>query len=338
MRKLRNTLYITEEGVEISPSVEAMDITNGTDHSKIHIPYHMLESICVFGNAHFEDAVLSKCMEYGISIFILTKDGRYRYSIQGPIRGNVLLRKKQYLMSDSIERLPIAIEMIKAKIRNSYILLQRFCRNHPGMEIQEAMKQLINIIDSISANDSMEEIRGKEGIAAKIYFGVFDRMILSEDNDMRFRIRTRRPPQDRCNALLSFTYTLLTSECIHALECAGLDPYVGFIHTDRMGKPSLALDLVEEMRPMLADRFVLRTINLGIITSDMFYENEEGIFLDSTGKAALFKEWVKMKRKEIQFQDSNKRICKGLVPYIQANRLSSVLRGDESYYKTFEWR
>ena len=337
MQQLLKTLYITEE-MQIKPSVEAMEIIRTNNERKIRIPYHMIESMCIFGKTNIEDAVLSKCMQYGIGIYVLTQNGKFRYSIQGPTRGNVLLRKRQYLLSESCERLKIATEIIRAKIKNGYMVLQRFQRNHPEINFTDTIQKLKKVLEGVSLCTTVDELRGKEGEAARIYFSVFDQMILVRNPEMRFRARSKRPPEDRCNALLSFVYTLLTTECIHALECKGMDPYVGFIHGDRPGKPSLALDLMEELRPMIADRFVIKLINRKIISLDMFEERGDGVYLNSEGKTIVLREWAQMKNKEIIYFEKDEKIPRGLVPYVQASVLSSVLRGEKEAYKAYDWR
>lgn len=288
MTQLRNTLYITEQDVSLYLEGQSLRVAYA-DGRGDRIPLLPIENIVCFSYGTATPALLTECARRGIGVSFLSQSGRLRYRIAGPVEGNVLLRKRQYLLSEEkTERLSLASQMVRGKIENAVGLLARFRRNHPealNMKREQAERFMISCADAVSEVQSDERPRGIEGNAAKRYFQVFDTMLLNDDDALRFHGRSRRPPKDCCNALLSFAYTLLSADCIQALTCAGLDPYAGFFHRDRPGKPSLALDMMEELRPLLADRLVLRMINLRIVTSEMFERTRDGgTYINREGK------------------------------------------------------
>lgn len=342
MMQLHHTLYITEPDVTLDFEKQALRITHADGHSD-HIPLHPLENIVSFSRGEASSSLLTACAQRGIGVSFLTRSGRLRYQIAGPVRGNVLLRKQQYLLSEGEkERLSLAASMIRGKIENAAWILARFRHNHPDLENEEresAERFLKDCADSLTDNQTDNQLRGIEGSAAKAYYRVFDSMLLTEDTMLHFYGRNRRPPKDPCNALLSFTYTLLATDCIQALESAGLDPYVGFFHGDRPGKPSLALDIMDELRPLLAERLVLRLINLNMMTSDMFEGKEdEGVYLNQDGRKIVLQEWNRMKRKEVFVPEFAKNIPQGLFPHFQAQQLARYLRKERSSYKPIRGR
>lgn len=342
MMQLHHTLYITEPDVTLAYEKQALRITHTDGHSD-HIPLHPLENIVSFSRGEASSALLTACAQRGIGVSFLTRSGQLRYQIAGPVRGNVLLRKQQYLLSEgATERLSLAASMIRGKIENAAWILARFRRNHPDLENEEresAERFLKSSADNIAEIQTDNQLRGIEGSAAKVYYQVFDSMLLTEDPAFHFYGRNRRPPKDPCNALLSFTYALLTTDCIQALASAGLDPYVGFFHGDRPGKPSLALDIMEELRPLLAERLVLRLINLQIMTSDMFESKEDGgVFLSQGGCKIVLQEWNRMKQKEVFVPEFTEKIPQGLFPHLQAQQLAQYLRKERSSYKPIRGR
>lgn len=338
MKKLMNTLYLVNDDVTVNNTATALDVFDNTTREKTHIPLHMIEKVMVYGNAEISRSTLSKLVECGIGVYYLKQDGQLRYMVNGLTRGNVLLRKKQYLKSAEESCWQLPKEMIKAKLKNECFVLHRFNRNHESEEIKQAVEKVYGLLGRIDESKSLEELRGYEGAAARQYFNVFGNMILSDESLMQFSGRTRRPPRNRSNSMLSYAYTLLMTDCLHALECTGLDPYVGFIHGDRPGKPSLALDIMEELRPVIADRFVLRLINLKIISVDEFqYGQEMGVYLTPKGKKIFLQEWQQYKEQEVEIPELGK-IAKGQIPFLQAQKVSAILRGEESHYKPLLWR
>lgn len=304
MRKLLDTLFLTRDDIKVTYKRNALELVSDERMEPVHIPFIAIEKIVVIGKAIIDDTAIVKCIENGISIYYLNKLFKFKYRIMGDTTGNVEVRKKQYLISEADNCLEIAKKIITYKIINSINNISRFVRNHHNLEdsLKINVVNLKNILSKIETASSKEELMGLEGRAARLYFDGFGDMVLSSDEKMAFNGRTKRPPLDRCNALLSYAYTMLSIDYITACECYSLDPYVGFLHSDRSGKPSLALDLMEEMRPAIVDRFVLKLINTNIISSDMFDISENGVYLNSSGKRIFFDEWNKYKKKKIMLE------------------------------------
>lgn len=343
MKKLLNTLYITNSDYYLS--LEGETVTVLSDKKKIgKIPLHNLESIIACGYMGASPALMGKCAQEGISIIFLSRNGKFLARIVGEQYGNVILRKTQYRVSECEEEsLKLAKCFIMSKLYNSRWILERAIRDHKLRVDTEALKRasltLKNSLNSSYECKSMDSLRGIEGEAASIYFGVFNELILQQEEDFNFELRSRRPPLDRVNALLSFAYVLLTSMCTSALESVGLDPYVGFMHTIRPGRKSLALDLVEELRSVFADRFVITLINKKIILSKNFIEQEDGaVLLNDEGKKIFFKYWQQKKLEVIEHPYLKEKVEWGMVPYVQALLLSRYLRGDLDSYPAFFWK
>lgn len=343
MKKLLNTLYITNPDYYLS--LEGETVTVLSDKKKIgKIPLHNLESIITCGYMGASPALMGKCAQEGISIIFLSRNGKFLARIVGEQYGNVILRKTQYRVSECEEEsLKLAKCFIMSKLYNSRWILERAIRDHKLRVDTEALKRasltLKNSLNSSYECKSMDSLRGIEGEAASIYFGVFNELILQQEEDFSFELRSRRPPLDRVNALLSFAYVLLTSMCTSALESVGLDPYVGFMHTIRPGRKSLALDLVEELRSVFADRFVITLINKKIILSKNFIEQEDGaVLLNDEGKKIFFKYWQQKKLEVIEHPYLKEKVEWGMVPYVQALLLSRYLRGDLDSYPAFFWK
>lgn len=343
MKKLLNTLYITNSDYYLS--LEGETVTVLSDKKKIgKIPLHNLESIITCGYMGASPALMGKCAQEGISIIFLSRNGKFLARIVGEQYGNVILRKTQYRVSECEEEsLKLAKCFIMSKLYNSRWILERAIRDHKLRVDTEALKRasltLKNSLNSSYECKSMDSLRGIEGEAASIYFGVFNELILQQEEDFNFELRSRRPPLDRVNALLSFAYVLLTSMCTSALESVGLDPYVGFMHTIRPGRKSLALDLVEELRSVFADRFVITLINKKIILSKNFIEQEDGaVLLNDEGKKIFFKYWQQKKLEVIEHPYLKEKVEWGMVPYVQALLLSRYLRGDLDSYPAFFWK
>lgn len=343
MKKLLNTLYITNSDYYLS--LEGETVTVLSDKKKIgKIPLHNLESIITCGYMGASPALMGKCAQEGISIIFLSRNGKFLARIVGEQYGNVILRKTQYRVSECEEEsLKLAKCFIMSKLYNSRWILERAIRDHKLRVDTEALKRasltLKNSLNSSYECKSMDSLRGIEGEAASIYFGVFNELILQQEEDFSFELRSRRPPLDRVNALLSFAYVLLTSMCTSVLESVGLDPYVGFMHTIRPGRKSLALDLVEELRSVFADRFVITLINKKIILSKNFIEQEDGaVLLNDEGKKIFFKYWQQKKLEVIEHPYLKEKVEWGMVPYVQALLLSRYLRGDLDSYPAFFWK
>lgn len=343
MKKLLNTLYITNPDYYLS--LEGETVTVLSDKKKIgKIPLHNLESIITCGYMGASPALMGKCAQEGISIIFLSRNGKFLARIVGEQYGNVILRKTQYRVSECKEEsLKLAKCFIMSKLYNCRWILERAIRDHKLRVDTETLKSasliLKNSLNSSYECKSMDSLRGIEGEAASIYFGVFNELILQQEEDFSFEFRSRRPPLDRVNALLSFAYVLLTSMCTSALESVGLDPYVGFMHTIRPGRKSLALDLVEELRSVFADRFVITLINKKLILSKHFIEQEDGaVLLNDEGKKIFFKYWQQKKLEVIEHPYLKEKVEWGMVPYVQALLLSRYLRGDLDSYPAFFWK
>lgn len=343
MKKLLNTLYITTPDRYLS--LDGENVVISADHQEIgRVPLHNLERIMAFGCSGASPALMGKCTADSRELVFMSRSGKFLARVEGEVNGNVLLRRTQYRYADDKEiSLSIAKNMIVAKLYNSRWSLERTIRDH-AMRIDTEDFSLKSAIlqKSISAALSVadtDSLRGIEGEAAAVYFSVFDDMILQQKNDFRFTGRNRRPPLDRVNALLSFAYSLCTSMCTSALESVGLDPYVGFMHTDRPGRRSLALDLVEEFRTMMCDRFVLTIINKRIIDPKHFDLREDGaVLLNEDGRRTFLTAWQNRKNDEIRHPFLDEKVQWGMLPYAQALLLARYLRGDLDAYPPFLWK
>lgn len=343
MKKLLNTLYVSAPDSYLSLDGENIVILNA-DTEIGRIPLHNLEAVVSFGYRGVSPALMGGCARRNISLNFLTPEGRFLARVTGEVRGNVVLRKMQYGYSENREvSLEIAKNCILGKVYNGRWILERALRDHrlqiDAEKVERAsgfLKQsLIWIEDSID----MAQLRGYEGEAASIYFGVFDQLILQQKRDFIFGGRNKRPPLDPVNALLSFVYTLLTGMTSSALETVGLDPYVGFMHTDRPGRASLALDLIEELRPVMADRFVLTLINRKIMTKKDFNRKEDGaVLLSDQARSRLLVEWQNKKKEVITHPYLGEKVEWGMIPFVQSMLLARYLRGDLDAYPPFFWK
>lgn len=343
MKRLLNTIYITTQGSYLYRDGETAVVrVNG--ETKLQIPIHTIGGIVCFGQMSISSPLMGLCSEHGVAISLLTEHGRFIASIHGPVSGNVLLRREQYRHADNLDMsAAIARSMVVAKIANCRTVLQRAVRDRPesdfASKLSQASEQLAQHIRDLETEASLDTIRGKEGDAARRYFSVFDELITSQKEDFFFHERNRRPPLDNMNALLSFIYTLLVHDVSAALEGVGLDPAVGFLHRDRPGRASLALDLMEEMRPYLADRLALSLVNRQQIRGKGFRKAESGEITmnDATRKEVLLA-YQKRKQEEMQHPFLGEKIALGLLPHAQALLLARYLRGDLDGYPPFFWR
>ncbi|MCL2659035.1 MAG: type I-C CRISPR-associated endonuclease Cas1c [Acidobacteriaceae bacterium] len=341
MRKLLNTLHVTTQGAYLHRDGDTISIEI-EQKPVLRIPVHTLEGLVCWGRVLCSPPVLALCCENGVGISYLTEQGRFLARVQGPVSGNVLLRRQQYRVADDEPTaLPIVRMIVTSKIANSRVVLLRAARECSEPERQQRLRAAADKLswtgqDAIRAA-TIDEARGHEGIAGQVYFSVFDDMIIGEG--FRFTGRSRRPPRDRVNALLSFIYALLRHDAESALESVGLDPAVGFLHTDRPGRPSLALDLMEELRAPLADRLALTLINRRQVQTEGFTEQDGGgILMDDTTRKAVIAAWQTRKQEEIQHPFLSENIALGLVPYAQALLLARHLRGGMDAYPAFLWR
>lgn len=343
MKHLLNTLFINSEDAYASLDGENIVVKQG-ENVIGRFPLHILEGVYIFSYAGASPALMGKCARLGINLVFLSPGGRFLARVSGESRGNVLLRRTQYRMADNEEKSCLtARNFIFGKVSNARRVIDRTRRDH-ALRIDEekfmtASDQLKNMLAQIMEETSLDSLRGLEGAAATLYFSVFDDMILQNKGDFFFNTRNRRPPLDNVNAMLSFIYVMLGNDCTSALEMVGLDPYVGFLHRDRPGRTSLALDLLEELRPCMADRFVLTLINDRIVSGSDFQEQENGaVLLSSEGRKKIQKEWQNRKQTVITHPFLKEKIEWGLVPYVQALLLSRYIRDDLTAYPPFLWK
>ena len=343
MRKLLNTLHVMTQGMYLHRDGETVSVKLGSE-LKLRIPVHTLEGLVCWGQVSCSPPLLGLCWEKGVGVSFLTEQGRFIARVHGPVSGNVLLRRQQYRMADSGElALPVVCSIVTAKIANSRIVLMRSARETGDEARQALLREAANRLSWIgldaSRASSVDEARGYEGLAGQTYFSAFDAMIAGDREVFRFGGRSRRPPLSRTNALLSFVYALLRHDIESALETVGLDPAVGFLHTDRPGRPSLALDLMEELRSVLADRLVLTLINRRQVQAEGFAEQDGGgILLEEATRKTVIAAWQTRKQEELEHPFLHERIPLGLVPYIQALLLARFVRGGLDGYPAFLWR
>ena len=343
MKKLLNTVYVTTEGAALRLEGETL-VAEIEGAEKTRVPLHMLASVVVFGPVLITPALIASCAERGISMAILGRNGRFQARIEGPVSGNVLLRREQYRRADTPDE--IVRSLVLGKVSNQRAVIRRALRDHgedmalsARTALEAACARIAQILRRVQLSDtSVDEMRGSEGEAAQLYFSVFDHLIRTPDAELRWTTRSRRPPLDAMNALLSFLYTLLTHECRSACEAVGLDPAVGFLHRDRPGRPSLALDLMEELRAPLADRLALSLVNRRQLRAGDFQKMESGaVLLSDDARRTVLTAWQERKREERQHPFLQEKAPFGLVPFLQAQLLARHLRGDTDAYPPWFW-
>ncbi|WP_029060028.1 type I-C CRISPR-associated endonuclease Cas1c [Stappia stellulata] len=344
MKKLLNTVYITTEGASLRKDGENL-VAEVDGMERARVPFHMLASVVVFGAIYLSPALIGACAAAGITLVLLERNGRFLARIEGPVSGNVLLRRAQYRASDA--PLEIVRSIVAGKIANQRSVLMRAMRDYRDEFAQQSLAQIREATDRMArivrraeaADETVEQLRGSEGEAANLYFSVFNHLIRSPDPEIRWTGRTRRPPLDPVNAVLSFLYTLLTHDCRSACESNGLDPSVGFLHRDRPGRPSLALDLMEELRPVLADRLALSLFNRRQLRAEDFdVRDGGGVFLADDARKAVLTAWQERKKEERRHAFLGEKAPLGLVPYLQAQMLARHLRGDLDAYPPWFWK
>ena len=343
MKKLLNTLYVSTQGSYLHRDGECV-VVEVERQEKLRAPIHMLSSIVGFGNVACSPHLLGFCAESGVTISFLSENGRYWASVTGPVSGNVLLRRAQYRASENPAFcVPIVRALVAGKVANSRTVLQRALRDHGGKSdmsrVENAVAWLSNRLRVLEITNTVDELRGIEGEAARTYFGCFNDLIVAQREDFTFRERSRRPPLDPVNALLSFLYTLLVHDVRGACESVGLDPQVGFLHRDRPGRPSLALDLMEELRAPVADRLALSLINLRQVAGKGFRKDAAGgITMDDDTRKSVLIAYQKRKQETLEHPFSEETAPVGLVPFLQAQLLARHLRGDLDGYPPFFWK
>ena len=343
MRKLLNTLFITQTDAYLS--LDGDNVVVLKEGSKLgRVPLHNLESIITFGYTGASPALMGYCARRNISLVFLTTSGKFLARVIGESKGNVTLRKMQYSISeDELLSAQIASNFIIGKVYNVKWMLERMTRDYPLRIDVETFKEMSNhlsdLLLEIRECEDLERLRGLEGQAAYSYNKLFNDMILQQKEDFYFHSRSRRPPLDNVNAMLSFTYTLLSNDTAAAAESVGLDAYVGFLHRDRPGRASLALDLIEELRGVMADRFVLSLVNRKVMSKDDFLKKENGaVIMTDDARKKFLEAWQKKKQEKITHPYLGEKISWGLVPYAQALLLARYLRGDIDEYPPFLWK
>lgn len=343
MRHLRNTLFVTSEDVYLS--LDGENVVANRDKAVIaRYPLHTLCAIITFSYSGASPALMGACAQRGISLSFCTPRGRFLARVTGEANGNVLLRRAQYRTADdAAQSCAIARTMVFAKVYNARWSMERTRRDHglrvDDKRLQDVSGRLKTMLPQILHAADLDHLRGLEGVSASAYFGVFDQLILGDRALFHFQTRSRRPPMDPVNALLSFAYSLLSHDCAWALESVGLDAYVGFLHRDRPGRLSLALDLMEEFRPCIADRFVLTLINNRVFhASDFVCRESGGVLLSDSARRTFLQRWQERKKDTLTHPFLKEKVPWGLIPYLQALLLARHLRGDLNAYLPFLWK
>ena len=343
MKQLLNTLFVTSEDIYLSLEGENI-LANREKEVIARYPLHTLQTIVSFSYSGASPALMGACAQRGIGLAFCTPRGRFLARVCGESSGNVLLRREQYRIADDSQRsCEIARNMIFGKLSNGASSIQRTLRDHAprvaDCGLEDAARKVKELLPLVLEVSDLEALRGLEGVGAAAYFGVFDHLLLNRKEDFFFHGRNRRPPLDRVNAMLSFAYSLLAHDCASALESVGLDAYVGFLHRDRPGRESLALDLMEELRPCMADRFVLTLVNNRVVKPEDFQVQDSGaVLLTDEGRKKFLKAWQERKRDILTHPYLNEKMSWGLIPYVQALLLARYIRGDLDAYPPFLWK
>lgn len=343
MRQLLNTLFVLTEDSYLSLDGETV-VVNRDRTETARFPLHTLESILCFTYPGASPALMGACAKHGVNLCFYSPNGRFLARTTGEERGNVLLRQQQYRVADcAADSCRYARCFLLGKVYNGRWVLERATRDHPQRvpvgKLKKLSAQMAAALPLIEACEQPERLLGLEGEAAQCYFDGFGDLVLQQREAFSFTIRSRRPPLDPINALLSFAYTLLSRDCEAALEGVGLDPYVGFLHRPRPGRSSLSLDLMEELRAVLGDRFVLSCVNQKLLTPSHLQKQENGaVLLTDEGRRTFLAAWQRKKRECITHPYLNEKLPWGLVPYVQALLLARTLRGDLAAYPPFFWK
>lgn len=343
MKKFLNTLYITTQGAYLSKEGESV-LVRVERETRLRVPIHTLAGIVCFGNVLCSPFLMHHCAEHNVLVSFLSEHGRFLARVNGPVNGNVRLRRAQYRIADDYERSAVVARgFLLGKAANARTVLMRAVRDHehvPQMaDVAATASRIAMLAGHMERENDLDALRGREGDISRNYFEVFDHLIVAQKNDFTFQERNRRPPLDKVNAMLSFVYTLVAHDCIGALEAVGLDPQVGFLHRDRPGRPSLALDLMEEFRPLLADRLVLSLVNLKQVQAKGFQTTESGAveMADETRKTLLVA-YQKRKQEELKHPFIGEPAPLGICFHLQALLLARYIRGDLDGYPPFVWK
>lgn len=343
MKKYLNTLYVTTQQAYLFKEGESV-VVRVEKEDRLRLPIHTLNGIVCFGVVTMSPFLMHHCAKHNVAVSFLSEYGKFLARIQGPVSGNVLLRREQYRVADIPESSSlIAKNILIGKLANSRAVVRRTLRDHSDTIDAELLKKIENhltqYLHKLENNHSIDELRGIEGQAAALYFEAFPQIITSPSDAFQFKGRNRRPPLDPVNALLSFVYTLLVHDCRSALEAVGLDPCVGYLHTDRPGRPSLALDLMEEFRSVLADRLVLSLINRKQMQGKDFVDSAGGaVIMSDDARKVLLTAWQKRKQEELTHPYLGEKCKIGLLAHLQAQLLARHLRGDIEAYPPFIWK
>ncbi len=340
MRRHLNTIYVTSEGAYCRKD-GANIVVEVDKQERGRAPIHVIGGLVCLGRASISPSLMNACTEAGVTISFLTEHGRFLARVEGPRSGNVLVRRTQHRTADDpAKSLVIAKGVVAAKLANQRTVIRRALRDYGEVApLTDAEARITHVARRSLAAADIDILRGCEGEGAALYFGAFDAMIRHDDPKFSFKGRTRRPPLDRVNALLSFLYAVLGNDCRGALEGVGLDPAIGFLHADRPGRMSLALDLMEEMRPVLADRLALSLINRRQLAVSDFEESETGaVLLNEAGRKAVLTAFSERKRQVLRHPFLGEDMPLGLVPHVQAQMLARHLRGDMDGYPGFIWK
>lgn len=338
MYQIQNTLYVMtpQAYAHLDNTTIRIEVQRET---RLRVPLHHIGSLVCFGNVLVSPALMHRLADEGKSLVLLDNSGRFKARLEGPVSGNILLRQAQHRAAgDPDLALRIARALIAGKLRNSRSVIQRGAREAADPAEAQALTRtaddLAASLRAVPAAPDLDTLRGVEGEAARGYFAALNRIVKPQARDS-FSLdgRTRRPPRDRFNALLSFLYAMLMNDCRSGLEAVGLDPQLGFLHAVRPGRAALALDLQEEFRSVLADRFALTLINRGQLTARDFDEREGGaVMLNETGRRALVTAWQERKQEEITHPTLETKVPIATLPFIQARILARTLRGDLDGY------
>ncbi len=342
MKKHLNTLFVTTQGAYLAKEGETV-VVKVEKKICLRLPIHTLESIVCFGNVGASPFLMGFCGERDITISFLTEYGRFLARVQGAISGNVLLRRQQYRYADDLDfSAGLASSFVVAKVANCRHNLNRILRDHGDRldidKIREAIRRLSNSLKRLKENLKLDMVRGVEGDSGHVYFQVLDQLILNNKDDFYFHKRSRRPPLDLVNCLLSFLYTMLMNDVRSALESVGLDPAVGFLHRDRPGRFGLALDMMEEFRPWV-DRIVLSLINLGQVKGRGFkVSTGGGVRMDDETRKTVLTAYQKKKQEVLLHAFVDEKMPVGLLFHTQALLLARFFRGDMDGYPPMIWR
>ncbi|AFM23523.1 type I-C CRISPR-associated endonuclease Cas1c [Desulfomonile tiedjei] len=343
MKRVLNTLYVMTEGSYLSRDGDTVKV-QVEEETRLRVPIHTLDGIVCFGRVTCSQPLMDLCCAHQVNISFMSMTGRFWARVQGPVHGNVLLRREHYRRADDQNtRQSVACPIVTAKVLNCRHVLLRAVRDHADKidetRIRDAAAKLAEVAESLQHGPTLETVRALEGEAARHYFQVFDHLITVQKEDFFFRGRSRRPPLDSMNALLSFLYSVLTHDAVSSLEAVGLDPCVGFLHEDRPGRPSLALDLMEEFRPVLVDRLALSLVNRQQVRSKGFKQTESGaVLMDDETRKRVLTAYQDRKKEEITHPFLGEKMRTGLLVHSQALLFARYLRGDLDAYPPFFWR